>query len=191
MLDSLLKIFEIISISYGSIWFNRWLEKRNKKKENDMTIEFNRKKKILPILEDVRYQIDGDRVCEWVFSNGDTTFTGHHLKKVSILIEANKEGFPDIGHHFQLLPAKKFERALDKLYGSSDDYVVFNELEYDDDQANLHKLFDLNYIVIIKIRDEINRWVGNLVVSFAEPKEISDSEIAFLKAQASRIGSLK
>lgn len=191
VLDVALRVFEIISVSYGSVWLSKYLERKGRKRESDMDTEFIRKRAIFPILEDIRYQLDADRVFETVFSNGDTTFTGHHMKKLSIIAEVNREGLPDIGHHFQFIPTKKFDRILDELYESPEDYVITDETKEHDDLANLKKMFKLNYTLVVKIRDSIGRWVGNVSVGFIEPREFTDSEISYVKTQASRIGGLK
>lgn len=191
MSEIILRIFEIFTIGYGSVWFSRWLDRRHIKKESNMDNEYARKRRIMPILEDIRYQLEADRVFESVFSNGDTTFTGHHMKKLSVMLECNKEGKEDIGHHFQFVPTKQFDRDLNNLYEDPEDWVFSDETFYNDDLANLKKMFDLNYTLIVKIRDQLNRWVGIITVVFESPRELTDSEISYVKTQASRVGALK
>lgn len=191
MWEVLLKIFEIVSISYGAVWLKSYLDNRKKRKENDMDEEFVRKSTVLPILQDVRKKLDADRVMEAIFSNGDTTFTGHHMKKLSILAETMRPGLEDIGHYFQYVPIKKFERSLTGLHESGEEWIFYDENCYNDDLSDLKKLFRLNYTLLVKIRDEAGRWIGNLIVSFENDRTISDSEVAFVKAQAARIGVMK
>lgn len=187
--DTFLRIFELFSVSYGTIWYREYLQRKRDRKESNMDRDYIRKSIVMPILSDIRLQLQANRVYESVFSNGDTTFTGHHMKKISVISESNAEGHEDIGHHFQFIPTKKFERILDELYASAEDYIVFNEDNFDDDLSNLKKMFGLRYGLIVKIRDEINRWVGDITVTFDEPRELTDSEISFVKAMASRIGA--
>ena len=187
----LLKLFELASMYYGVTWFHEWLKRRKDKKKDNMDMEYDRRNVIIPILNDIRHQLDSDRVLETVFSNGDVTFSGYHMKKLSIISEVHIEGLADISHHFQLIPTKKFDRTLSELYDSSDDYLISDETTLDDELSDLKKLFGLNYTLMVMIRDKFGRWVGNITVCFNEPRELSSSEIAFVKAQASRIGSLK
>lgn len=189
--ENIIRVFEIVTIGYGTVWFSKYLERRKEYTENNLEKDFVRKQEILPILGDICSNLGAIRVYESVFSNGDTTFSGHHLKKLSIAIEWNKEGYDDIGYHFQLIPTKKFERMLDALYESHEDFVIFDESKYDDDLAHLKRMFGLNYTLNVKVRDQINRWIGNITVVFEGPVEITDSQIAFVKTQASRIGSIK
>lgn len=189
--DQAIKVFEIASIGYGSVWFSKYLDKKKLAKESNMDKEFQRKKEMLPILEDVRRQLDADRCFESVFSNGDTTFNGHHMKKLSVILECHRDDIEDIGHHFQFIPTKKFDRLLSQLYDNAEDYCISDETQLSDDLSNLKKLFNLNYTLSVVVRDQIDRWVGMITVSFSSPREISDQEIAYVKAQASRIGALK
>lgn len=189
--EYIVKAFEIFTVGYGSVWFSKYLDRKKEKQESNMDKEYLRKRTVMPILDDVRYQLESVRVFESVFTNGDTTFTGHHMKKLSIISESNEEGLPDIGHHFQFIPTKKFDRVLDALYESPDDYVIFDENEWKDELASLKKMFGLNYTLVVKIRDQFNRWVGTITVVFERKTELTDSDISYVKTQAARIGGIK
>jgi hypothetical protein len=190
--DHLLQIFEIVLGGFGVRMYSDWLDrKRIRRQTDDPSDDYSRKKTILPILEDVKYEMDADRVHEWVFSNGDTTLSGHHLKKMSIFLEVNREEFDDIAHHFQFVPTKKLERLLDQLAESKAEYIVSHEYLKYDELAALNAQYDIKTILMIRIKNEFGKWTGILSVCFNDDREISESEIAFAKLQGARIGQIK
>lgn len=190
LLDYLIRGFEIISASYGTVLLNDWLKRRNQKGK-DLKEDFERKSKILPILDQIRMELDAERVFEMSFSNGDTTLSGHHLKKVSILLESNKAGIVDIANDFQFVPTKIFERMLSDLYESPEDYIVSNEYKKYDELAALYSQYNMQSMVFIKLKNQVNRWVGVLVIAFENQRVVTDGELAFCKMQAAKIGAIK
>lgn len=191
-MDIITKLIEIGStllIAFGTIWYNDHLKK--KKRGEDLTEDYLRKDKIFPILEEVKYQLDADRVQEWAFSNGDTTFAGQHLKKMSILVESSNGNKENIGHYFQLIPTKKFERNLDALYESNEEHVVSNEFLQYDELAALYSQFNVKTVLMVKITNNFGKWVGLLTVMFETEKILNEGELAFCKLQASRISNIK
>lgn len=162
-----------------------------KKKGLDLNTDFALKSKISPILEEIRYELDADRVQYWVFSNGDVTLTGHHLKKVSIFEEANKEGNQQLAHLFQLVPTKNFERTFNQLHESHENFIVSQEDDYNDDLSDIYKLYDARTLLHIKLTKPGDKWVGIISIWFNKRTEIPDQEISFAKLQSSRIGAIK
>lgn len=192
--DLLADIVKIGAAYYAATAVDRYFKNRKQKTDihyNNMESEFLRKQEIMPILENIRYQLEADRVIECIFSNGDTTFTGVHLKKISIALECNRDGIEDLSPYFQLIPAKKFDRTLTALFESKEDYTVSYEHEFSDDLATLNQSFGLNTMLLVKIRDSVNKWVGYIVVGYEDPyKEIDQESIVFTKLQAARIGAI-
>lgn len=195
LLDYLIRIIEIGSVSYGTIWYSKHLEKKNRKKKelatNNMDRDFERKSQVKAVLDEVRNSLEAQRVMECSFSNGDITFTGVHMKKVSVTMESNKNGVEDLAPHFQLVPAKVFERTLEQLYHSSDDYIFVNETLSEDELSVLNRSYGLVSMLLIKIRDEMNRWVAYMIVAYDHETELSEDEIVFAKMMAARLGVIK
>lgn len=189
--ETTLKVFEIASISYGAVWFSKYLDKRSRDKKVNMSKDYEKRRLTLPILESVRYELDASRVYDFVFTNGDITMTGHHLKKVSVFQEVTSEETRPLAQDFQLIPSKIFERALDQLYEATDDYVIFNEFENYDNLAALHAQYDIHTLLMIKIKNQFGKWIGVLNVTFANNKVLTEGEIAFAKMQAAKLGQIK
>ena len=190
-LEATIRIFEIVSISYGTVLFSSWLTKKNREKNVTIDKDFQKRKEIVPILESIRYELGASRVFDMVFSNGDVTLTGHHLKKVSIYQEVTEDGVRPMAQDFQLIPSKIFERTLDELYESSTDYVIFTEFQNYDNLAALHAQYDIHTLMKVKIKNQFGKWVGVLNVAFSNEKVLTEGEIAFVKMQAARLGQLK
>jgi hypothetical protein len=194
VVDTLIRLAEIGSASYGTVWFTRWLDRRNVAKSldvNNMEADYKRKEIIVPILEEIRYKLGADRVLECSFSNGDTTFSGSHMKKVSVTHEVYAEDRDQIGQHFQLIPAKKFERPLELLYKSATDYIISDETRYSDELSILNISYGISYMLLIKTRDSNNKWIGYILISFQRPVTLSQEDIIYAKTQASAIGGMK
>ena len=177
--------------SFGTVWLSKYLDKRYKDKRINLDDDFRKKKENLPLLESIRYELEADRVFNMVFTNGDVTLTGHHLKKVSVLLEVNGDGIRSLGQNFQLVPTKIFERTLDALYESEEDYILSNEFEHYDDLAALHSQYDIQTLLKVKIKDQFGKWVGVLNVAFNNQKILTEGEIAFVKMQAAKLGQIK
>lgn len=177
--------------SFGTVWLSKYLDKRYKSKKTDLDDDFKRRRQNLPLLESVRYELDADRVFNMVFTNGDVTLTGHHLKKISVLLEMNADGVRSLGQNFQLVPTKIFERTLDALYESEDDFIVSNEFDEYDDLAALHSQYDIQTLLKVKVKDQFGKWIGVLNVGFSKYRILTEGEIAFVKMQAAKLGQLK
>lgn len=192
--DAVIRFIEIAITLYGYKAYEKWLERREEKKikiTTDYSSDYDKKAKINPILEDIKYELDSDRVQYWEFSNGEKTLSGHHLKKLSLFMESNKEGLKELAPQFQAVPVKKFERGLDKLYESSDDFVYSNEMLEFDELGSLNAQFNIASTLSIKIKNEIGVWVGVLIICFETVRPLNEGEIAFAKVQASRISVIK
>lgn len=191
VLDYTIKLFEIVSISYGTVWLKDKLDKRNRQKSITIDKDFEKRKQILPILEAIRYELDASRVFNMVFTNGDVTMTGHHLKKVTVYQEVTSDGIRPLAQDFQLIPSKIFERTLDALYESEDGYVLSNEFEQYDELAALHAQYEIQTLLKVKIKNQFGKWVGVLNIAFNTQKVLTEGEIAFVKMQAAKLGQLK
>lgn len=153
----------------------------------DMNKDYEHKLRIVPILERIRYELKADRVLQCSFSNGDITFTGYHMKKISITEEVKAEGLETIAPNFQLIPTKVFERNLDKLYHAESDYIITDESQYKDELSILNLSYGLHTLLLIKLRDTAGKWIGVLTVSYPATREISTDDVVFAKTQASSI----
>lgn len=193
-LDLTFKFFESVGpviVGFGGIILSKKLDKQQQDKKLNLDEDYKKKNEILPILDSLRLSLEADRVFEMVFSNGDVTLTGHHLKKLSVFLESNNEGFKDLGKDIQLVPTKIFERSLDELYNSEDDYILTNEFQKFDDLASLYAQYEIQKLLLVKIKNNIGKWVGILCISFDKDRNITDGEIAFAKMQAARLGLVK
>jgi len=188
--DYFIKLLEIASISFGSVLLSHFLTKK-KQRGKDLKEDFERKSKILPILDQLKGELDADRVFELAFSNGDTTLGGHHLKKVSMLLESNKSGRNDIASQFQFVPTKIFERNLAALYESPDEYIVSYEFDKHDELAALYAQYDIKTLILVKVKGQLNNWVGVLAIAFENQRLVTEGELAFCKMQSAKLGIIK
>lgn len=193
-LQAVLDLLKIGASLYGYRLFSDWRDKEKEKKTkkvNDYRSDYDKKMKINPILEDIKYELDADRVQYWEFSNGEKTFSGHHLKKLSLFMESNREGVKEIAPQFQLVPVKKFERNLDKLYESETDFIYSNEMNEFDELSSLNVQFNIVSVLSIKVKNEFGTWIGIVSVCFENVRALNEGEIAFAKLQASRLSVIK
>lgn len=167
------------------------LERKKLKAKNDLGADLKVRKSISSILEDVRYEIGADKVQYWVFSNGDITSSGFHLKKMSVFEESSADGMPDIAHQYQLVPAKKFDKNLSMLNESEDETITFKVSELSGDLQDFYSLYGVKEVLKIKVKDNRGKWIGILSAWFTDEKIIDDGKIAFAKIQSSRIGIIK
>jgi hypothetical protein len=192
--EIILAIASLFSANYGSHLLRDYLAHRRARKSQDDNMEedYRRQQVIKPLLEDLRYHLDANRVVEIAFSNGDTTLGGHHLKKISIITETDPaNGEEVLAPHFQLIPARKFDRTLAGLYESAEDWIVWDEVQHKDETAALNRAFGLNTILLAAIRNQDNKWVGYLMVSWTEQREpLVESEIERVRLVAARIGAM-
>lgn len=174
-------VLTLLGLAYRS-----YLEK---KKTPDLTRVMGRTDQVKKILDQILYELEGCRCCEWAVSNGDVTLSGYHLQKLSILTEACKDGTEAIQPLFQLVPISQFKRMIDLL--RQDDVVVSLENKIQDDLAALNLNYEMVTLVEVRIHGEFNKWTGVLSLSWDAEREVTSSEIAFLKMQAARIGAIK
>lgn len=167
------------------------LDRKKLNNKTDLDKDFNIKKSIFSILEEVKYEFGSDKTFYWVFSNGDVTFSGFHLKKLSILEESSGSTIPSIAHLFQTIPAKKFEDNLSALSESKDDYIILDVEQCPEEMKDLYSFYNVKKILKIKVKDNNGRWIGIMSSWFTEDVDITDGQIAFAKIQASRIGLIK
>jgi hypothetical protein len=180
---------------YGFELFKDWLakrkEKRTQKEPTDYSSDYSKKSKVKPILDDILYELEPSRVQYWEFSNGEKTLSGHHLKKLSLFMESNAERVKEIAPHFQFVPVKQFERNLDKLYESEEDFIVSLEAREFDDLASLFSQYGIKTVLSIKVKNEIGVWVGVLSVCFKNERILNEGEISFAKLQALKLSTIK
>lgn len=193
-IEIIIAIITVFSANYGSHLLKDYLAHRRARKSQDDNMEddYRRQQMIKPLLEDLKYHLDADRVLEVAFSNGDTTLGGHHLKKISVITESDPApGTEALAPHFQLIPARKFDRTLAGLFESPNDWILWDELQHTDETAALNRAFDLNTILLATIRNQDNKWVGYLQVSWINRKDkITEGEIERVRLVASRIGAM-
>lgn len=183
----------VFSANYGSLLLKDYLERRKRlKSQNDnMDEDYRRQQVVKPLLEDLKYHLGARRVAEIGFSNGDTTLGGYHLKKVSIITETDPDmGDEPLAPHFQLIPAKKFDRTLSGLFDSKMDWVVWDENNHHDETASLNKAFGFQTILMVTIRDQQQKWVGYLFLSWPHSHIVELSDVERVKLVASRIGGM-
>lgn len=192
--EVILAIATVFSANYGSHLLKDYLAHRRARKSQDDNMEddYRRQSLVKPLLEDLKYHLNADRVMEVAFSNGDTTLGGHHLKKISIITETDPvPGSEPLAPHFQLIPARKFDRTLAGLFEAPNDWIVWHEMQHQDETAALNRAFELNTVLLAAIRNHDSKWVGYLMVSWRYDRQtITESEIERVKLVASRIGAM-
>jgi len=193
--EIILGILGMFSANYGSHLLKDYLDRRKERKSHDdnMDFDYHRVSEINPLLEDLKYHLKADKVAEVAFSNGDTTLSGYHLKKVSIITETMSDD-PDeaIAPHFQLVPSRKFDRTIRSLYEAENDWVFWDETQEKDETAALNRAFNLNSLLLVAIRNQENKWVGYIMVSWKDKKDtITEPEIQRAQLVASRIGVMQ
>jgi hypothetical protein len=191
-LDHFEKILELFSIGYGSVWFNRYLEKKSIERKKPSLEDIDHYERIQEALETIRDTLNPNIVAFWEGSNGETTLSGFHKKKLSLVAESvSDDKYSGIGE-LDNIPAINFKRNIDLLRTSDYGYIVSYEFEKFDELAALHQSYEIGTLVALKIitgRD-IKKWTGILVVGFKEkPKLLTDADLAWLNIQAGRIGN--
>jgi hypothetical protein len=194
ILSTLLTLVTVLSANYGSEWYKRYLDRkaRQKSQNDNMDQDYHRAAQVIPLLEDLRQHLGADRVVECAFSNGDTTLGGYHMKKVSVLTETVPlEGEERLAPHFQLIPAKKFDRTLSALFEAREDWSLTDERAATDHTAILNRSFSINYLLLVTVRNEYGKWIGYLAVCWSKSRLVSRMEIERVKLVADRLGSMK
>lgn len=107
-----------------------------------------------------------------------------------MMAESNNDEYEDIKSEMQMLPISTFKRTLDLLKESEDGTIYSLEDLIKDDLANLNKGYGVRSMYAIKVKTIFNKWTGILIVGFDEKaKTLDDQQIAWMKIQASRIGT--
>lgn len=165
-----------------------WWKKRKQNNDvvrNNLDSDYDRSKAVTAILEDIRFELKCDRVCESSFSNGDVTFSGIHMKKLSITAETEHE--QPLSPHLQLVPVKMYGRNMDLLYESKDEYAVLQEHNKLDELSQLNKKFGMLSMLSVKLRDDKGRWIGLVTACWDKPHKPTSEQIAYMKMMVSRI----
>lgn len=190
MESGLLETIVTVLGTLAGIYVKDYLDKRKRKDkgvEQDLIIH----KTLSTILDEVRMELNAGKTHYWVFSNGDVTFSGYHLKKLSILEESSNENVDTVAQYFQLIPAKSFEKHLQKLNESEDGTLILDVNNMSDDLKDLYSLYDVKKVLKVKVKDSRGRWIGILSAWYFTDEPVNDGQIAFAKLQASRIGAIK
>lgn len=194
ILDLFKQLMLIGASLYGYRIFSDYMDRRKERKTKrttDYSSDYDKKSKIRPILDELLYELEADRIQYWEFSNGEKTLSGHHLKKLSLFMESNADGFKDIAATFQLVPVKQFERNLDNLYESSTDYIISNETREFDELASLFAQFGIGTILSVKVKNEIGVWVGILSICYKDEHIMNEGQIALAKLNAAKLSIIK
>ena len=190
-----IRIVEILGVVWGIKLFDYYNERRKERKKdadlsrNNLDQDYHRNDVVTALLEEIKFELKCDRVIEKAFSNGDVTFSGTHMKKISILNETDDEN--PMAPHFQLIPVRQFKRNLDFLRYAKDDYAVFTEYNKLDDLGALNGKYHRLTCLSVKIKDEKGRWIGILTASWDKPYVPTKEEIAYFKMMASRVSAIK
>lgn len=190
-----MRLVEIVMTVWGIKLFDTWNERRReRKRESDITRnnldnDYTRTSQVLPILEDIKYALKADRVMESAFSNGDVTFSGIHMKKLSIVCETDH--INPVAPHLQLVPVKQYGRNMDILYNATEDYAILQEHNKMDELSSLNGRFGLLSMLAVKVRDERGRWIGLITASWKEPYNPTMDDISYMKTMVSRVAGIK
>lgn len=189
--EFLATIFGIFSVNYGSALFKDWLDNRRKEHQKPSLGDEDHYEKVYPILENIKNELDADSVCLWEGSNGETTLSGFHKKKLSVVLELVSDDKHSAITEIENIPVYNFRRQLTELKESSNSYVVSYEFNKHDELSDLYQSYGLGTIAIFKIyTGKTNKWTGILTIGFKDrPKLLTDADLAWLNTQAARIGS--
>jgi len=191
MNSSLLETVITVGGTLIGIYVKDYLDKKNSVKNKDLERDLETHKIMSATLDEIRLELGADKTLYWVFSNGDITFSGFHLKKLSVMEESSVDGFSNVAHSFQLVPAKNFEKHLLQLNESDEEYITLEVDNMPEELKDLYSLYEVKKVLKIKVKDSRGKWIGVLSAWYRENIELSDGQIAFAKIQASKIGSIK
>jgi len=190
--EFLATIFGIFSVNYGSALFKDWLDNRRKEHQKPSLGDNDHFDRVQPILENIREEFNADSVCLWEGSNGETTLSGFHKKKLSVVAESVSDyGFSTI-KDIENIPVYSFRRQLTELKHSEKGYVVSYEFDKHDELSGLYMNYNIGTIAVFKVctGKSILKWTGLLTIGFKDkPKLLTDVDLAWLNTQAARIGS--
>ena len=193
ILDHLIRVFEIITIGYGTVWFKDWIDRRRKEKMKASFMDNDIEDKIQPIVDHIREKTGAHIVALWEGSNGEVSLTGFHKKKLSILCESVESERYSSKIEMQNIPVSVFKRNVDLLRDRSENYIISNECELADQLADLHRNYDIGTLLIFKIYTGkiVKKWTDLLIVSFKECQLPIDSrKLAWLDLQSIKIGEI-
>ena len=189
--EFLLALTTTLSGHYGVIIFKDWVDHKRKEKLKPSLGDEDHYEKVYPILENIKNELDADSVCLWEGSNGETTLSGFHKKKLSVVLELVSDDKHSAITEIENIPVYNFRRQLTELKESSNSYVVSYEFNKHDELSDLYQSYGLGTIAIFKIyTGKTNKWTGILTIGFKDrPKLLTDADLAWLNTQAARIGS--
>lgn len=192
LIDKLIKFIEIGSTCYGTVLLNNYLTNKQKEKQKPSLSDTDHYESIQPILDNIREQTGADVVAFWEGSNGETTLSGFHKKKLSLVCESVVEDkYSGLGE-MDNIPVQNFKRNIDALRDSEHGYIVSYEFEKFDELGALHQSYGIGTLCAFRILTgkSIKKWTGILCVGFNDkPKLLTDADLAWLNVQSSRIGN--
>lgn len=175
------------SSSLIAIWLKEHLTKKAKPDLSDPDFE----DLIRPILDNIQEHIDAHRVAFFEGRNGTNTLSGYHIKTITMVSESNRGDVSDIKSELKDISIETFARNIKALRKTSEKYIVSFENDFRDDLAHLNLQYGKKTIYAFKVHTSFDKWTGILVVSFdQEYKTLNESQVSWLKAQSSRIGSI-
>lgn len=190
--DFIISLVGIISANYGAALFKDYIDNRRKEKNKPSLQDIDHYEAIQPVLENIRETLNAGSVAFWEGSNGETTLSGFHKKKLSLVAESVEEDkYSGLGE-LDNIPVQNFKRSIDDLRDSHKGYIVSNEFDKFDELADLYQSYNIGTLVAFKILTgkTVKRWTGILCIGFNEkPKLLTDSDLAWLHTQAARIGN--
>lgn len=190
--DFIISLVGIISANYGAALFKDYIDNRKKEKNKPSLQDIDHYEAIQPVLENIRETLNAGSVAFWEGSNGETTLSGFHKKKLSLVAESVEEDkYSGLGE-LDNIPVQNFKRSIDDLRDSHKGYIVSNEFDKFDELADLYQSYNIGTLVAFKILTgkTVKRWTGILCIGFNEkPKLLTDSDLAWLNTQAARIGN--
>lgn len=138
---------------------------------------------IIDVLENIKKEINSDRLNIWMFHNGGYYYTGESIQRMTMIIELNNEGFEDVKHKFLNIPIRFFARNLNKLNSSENNYAFErNELAYEDALAQANKEYEVTSSALFKIKSSDNKdWIGMLVIGWLSHKELDEKQISYVQ----------
>jgi hypothetical protein len=190
--EQVIEIIKIGSAGYGAIWFKDYLDNRKKELNKPSLSDDDKNDEIQEVLDIIKEHIGANIVAFWEGSNGETTLSGFHKKKLSLVCESVTDSkFSGLGE-MDNVPVKNFKRNIDALKVSEDDYIVSYEFDKFDELAALHQSYGIGTMVVFKVitGNNIKKWTGLLCVGFSDkPKLLTDADLAWMSLQAGRLGN--
>jgi len=190
--EFIITITTLLSTHYGAALFKDWLDNRRKEQQKPSLGDNEHFDRIQPILENIREEFNADTVCLWEGSNGETTLSGFHKKKLSVVAESVSDYEFSSIKDLENIPVYNFRRQLTELRHSEKGYIVSYEFDKHDELSDLYMNYNIGTIAVFKLYTgkNVKKWTGLLTIGFKEkPKLLTDADLAWLNTQAARIGS--